>query len=73
MNSNYISQEDGSEFSVIFNRKNHMFHAVNTISNHIQTLAQDSSLGQRWRQHRPLKHWHPTTTLHGTITQKPLT
>jgi hypothetical protein len=23
-----------------------------------------------WRQHGPLKHWYPATTLHGVITQK---
>jgi len=26
----------------------------------------------RWRQHEPLKHWYPTTTLHGITTQKTL-
>jgi hypothetical protein len=24
----------------------------------------------RWRQHGPLKRWHPTTTLHGVTTQQ---
>jgi len=24
----------------------------------------------RWRQHGPLKHWYPTTTLHSVTTQK---
>jgi hypothetical protein len=24
----------------------------------------------RWRHHGPLKHWYPTTTLHGVTTQK---
>jgi hypothetical protein len=23
----------------------------------------------KWRQHEPLKRWHPTTTLHGVITK----
>jgi len=27
----------------------------------------------RWRQHVPLKHWYPTTSLHGVITQKTVT
>jgi len=27
----------------------------------------------RWRQHRPVKHLYPTTTLHGITTQKTLT
>jgi len=24
----------------------------------------------RWRQHEPLKHWYPSTTLHSITTQK---
>jgi len=24
----------------------------------------------RWRQHGPLKHWYPTTTLYGVTTPK---
>jgi len=27
----------------------------------------------RWRQHVPLKQWHPTTTIHGITMQKNLT